>query len=129
MSHLSTFVIEMASLKVVCSFIVVALAFLSSSVCLAFPGFNFGWGRPGSGRRHIGGGGYSGLHPEYYRFTCPEANGIVMSVLEKAIAKEPRMAASLLRLHFHDCFVQVKSATFFVKLMLNFVTFSAATNF
>ncbi|GFY95852.1 peroxidase superfamily protein [Actinidia rufa] len=24
----------------------------------------------------------------------------------KAIAKEPRMAASLLRLHFHDCFVQ-----------------------
>ncbi|KAK4365128.1 hypothetical protein RND71_016486 [Anisodus tanguticus] len=29
-----------------------------------------------------------------------------MSVLEEAIAKDPRMAASLLRLHFHDCFVQ-----------------------
>lgn len=37
----------------------------------------------------------------------PEANNIVMSVLERDIANEPRMAASLLRLHFHDCFVQI----------------------
>lgn len=51
--------------------------------------------------------GYSGLFPEFYDFTCPQANEIVMSVLEKAIAEDPRMAASLLRLHFHDCFVQV----------------------
>nr|XP_025604843.2 peroxidase 9-like [Arachis hypogaea] len=29
-----------------------------------------------------------------------------MSVLEKAMAKNMRIAASLLRLHFHDCFVQ-----------------------
>jgi len=31
---------------------------------------------------------------------------IVESVVQKAVMKEPRMAASLLRLHFHDCFVQ-----------------------
>lgn len=103
----SFFVIEMAYVKVDCSIIVVALACLSSSVCLAFPGFNFGWGAPGGDHRHNGGGHSSGLYPEYYQFTCPEANDIILSVLEKAIAKEPRMAASLLRLHFHDCFVQV----------------------
>ncbi|KAK6792956.1 hypothetical protein RDI58_012037 [Solanum bulbocastanum] len=49
---------------------------------------------------------YGGLFPELYQFSCPQANEIVMSVLEEAIAKDPRMAASLLRLHFHDCFVQ-----------------------
>lgn len=49
---------------------------------------------------------YGGLLPELYQFSCPQANEIIMSVLEEAIAKDPRMAASLLRLHFHDCFVQ-----------------------
>lgn len=47
------------------------------------------------------------LIPEFHDFSCPQANEIVMSVLEKAIAEDPRIAASLLRLHFHDCFVQV----------------------
>uniref|UniRef100_A0A164YBU2 Peroxidase n=1 Tax=Daucus carota subsp. sativus TaxID=79200 RepID=A0A164YBU2_DAUCS len=76
------------------------MALLSSTLCMAFPGFGFGWGG------HHGGGTFSGLFPEYYGFTCPQANDIVMSVLKKAIADDPRMAASLLRLHFHDCFVQ-----------------------
>ncbi|XP_015071784.1 peroxidase 9 [Solanum pennellii] len=49
---------------------------------------------------------YGGLFPDLYQFSCPQANEIVMAVLEEAIAKDPRMAASLLRLHFHDCFVQ-----------------------
>lgn len=67
-------------------------------------GFHFGWG----GGHHGGTGGMSfGLSPQFYQFSCPQANDIVMSVLEKAIAKDMRMAASLLRLHFHDCFVQV----------------------
>ncbi|KVI06533.1 peroxidase 9-like [Cynara cardunculus var. scolymus] len=91
------------------------IAFLSSSaVCFAFPGFNFGWGGTGGGSGSGGGGdgafggsqGYTGLFPEFYSFSCPQANDIVMSVLQRVIAKEPRMAASLLRLHFHDCFVQ-----------------------
>ncbi|XP_059637012.1 peroxidase 9 [Cornus florida] len=89
----------MASYKVVFSLVV--MAFLSSSPSMAFPGSNFGWGSRGPFW-----GGYSGLSPEFYQFSCPQANDIVISVLEKAIAKEPRMAASLLRLHFHDCFVQ-----------------------
>ncbi|XP_009592461.1 peroxidase 9-like [Nicotiana tabacum] len=52
------------------------------------------------------GGDYANLYPQFYQFTCPQANEIVMSVLEEAIAKDSRMAASLLRLYFHDCFVQ-----------------------
>ncbi|CAH1422279.1 unnamed protein product [Lactuca virosa] len=88
----------------------VLMAILSSSiVCFAFPGFSFGWGggAGGDGDGSFGNGqGYPGLFPEFYSFSCPQANDIVMSVLERVIAKEPRMAASLLRLHFHDCFVQ-----------------------
>ncbi|XP_015073033.1 peroxidase 9-like [Solanum pennellii] len=49
---------------------------------------------------------YGGLFPDFYQFSCPQANDIIMSYMEEAIAKDPRMAASLLRLHFHDCFVQ-----------------------
>ena len=50
-------------------------------------------------------GGY--LYPQFYDHSCPKAQEIVRSVLAKAVAKEARMAASILRLHFHDCFVQV----------------------
>ncbi|KAJ8439774.1 hypothetical protein Cgig2_009598 [Carnegiea gigantea] len=50
-------------------------------------------------------GGY-GLYPQFYDHSCPHVEDIVNSVVAKAVAKEPRMAASLLRLHFHDCFVQ-----------------------
>ncbi|XP_031109960.1 peroxidase 72 [Ipomoea triloba] len=49
-------------------------------------------------------GGY--LYPQFYDRSCPRAQEIVESVVAKAVAKEPRMAASLLRLHFHDCFVK-----------------------
>ncbi|GKB24970.1 peroxidase 9, partial [Tanacetum coccineum] len=81
---------------------------LSSVICFAFPGFSFGWGGRGGGGDGSFGGvqGFSGLFPEFYSFSCPQANDIVISVLEDVIAKDPRLAASLLRLHFHDCFVQ-----------------------
>lgn len=80
------------------------LAFLSATPCLAHPGINFPWG----GKGQFGGTNY-GLFPQFYQFSCPQVDDIVMSVLQKAIAKGPRMAASLLRLHFHDCFVQVSN--------------------
>ncbi|KAI9201328.1 hypothetical protein LWI28_021714 [Acer negundo] len=89
---------SMAFFKVTTSLLL--LTFLSATLSLAHPGFNFGWGSGPFG------GGSNGLLPQFYQFSCPQADDIVMSVLEKAIAKEPRMAASLLRLHFHDCFVQ-----------------------
>ncbi|MED6149574.1 Peroxidase 72 [Stylosanthes scabra] len=49
-------------------------------------------------------GGY--LYPQFYDFSCPRAQEIAKSILAKAFEKEPRIAASLLRLHFHDCFVK-----------------------
>ncbi|GKU91286.1 hypothetical protein SLEP1_g5185 [Rubroshorea leprosula] len=45
------------------------------------------------------------LSPTYYSSTCPKALSIVQAGVEAAIKKEARMGASLLRLHFHDCFV------------------------
>ncbi|KAH9618102.1 hypothetical protein KSS87_010116 [Heliosperma pusillum] len=49
-------------------------------------------------------GGY--LYPQFYDHSCPHAQEIVNSVVAKAVSQEPRMAASLVRLLFHDCFVQ-----------------------
>ncbi|KAK7262897.1 hypothetical protein RJT34_30478 [Clitoria ternatea] len=49
-------------------------------------------------------GGY--LYPQFYDYSCPQAQQIVKSILAKAVEQEPRTAASLLRLHFHDCFVK-----------------------
>ncbi|KAK9984911.1 hypothetical protein SO802_034436 [Lithocarpus litseifolius] len=42
---------------------------------------------------------------DYYKETCPSVEEVVRLNVEIAVVKEPRMAASLLRLHFHDCFV------------------------
>ncbi|KAK9084392.1 hypothetical protein Scep_030863 [Stephania cephalantha] len=44
------------------------------------------------------------LRPNAYQNSCPDAEPIVFSGVAKAVADDPRMAASLLRLHFHDCF-------------------------
>jgi peroxidase len=46
------------------------------------------------------------LSQEFYDDVCPEALDVIRSVVEDAIINETRMGASLLRLHFHDCFVQ-----------------------
>ncbi|KAG5053925.1 hypothetical protein GLYMA_03G037900v4 [Glycine max] len=48
---------------------------------------------------------FSPLSPNYYEFSCPNALTAIQIIVEAAVQKEPRMGASLLRLHFHDCFV------------------------
>ncbi|GLJ14578.1 hypothetical protein SUGI_0236090 [Cryptomeria japonica] len=45
------------------------------------------------------------LNSTFYDSTCPNVSSIVQAVVKQAISKESRMGASLLRLHFHDCFV------------------------
>lgn len=90
----------MASLRAY--FTVILMILISSSLSQAHPGSFFNWGEGGGST-----GEYFGLFPEFYQYACPQVNDIVMSVLERAIAEEARLAASLLRLHFHDCFVQV----------------------
>uniref|UniRef100_A0A0A0LVN5 Peroxidase n=1 Tax=Cucumis sativus TaxID=3659 RepID=A0A0A0LVN5_CUCSA len=44
------------------------------------------------------------LSAKFYASTCPKLLSIVRSEVVKAVDKEYRMGASLLRLHFHDCF-------------------------
>lgn len=46
------------------------------------------------------------LYPQFYDRSCPQVQEIVRSVVAKAVSREVRMAASFLRLHFHDCFVK-----------------------
>ncbi|KAK9940948.1 hypothetical protein M0R45_017580 [Rubus argutus] len=45
------------------------------------------------------------LSTNFYSKSCPKVFSTVKSVVQSAISKENRMGASLLRLHFHDCFV------------------------
>lgn len=47
------------------------------------------------------------LYPDFYDKICPQALAAIKMAVEQAVAYEPRMGASLLRLHFHDCFVNV----------------------
>ncbi|CAM0957801.1 unnamed protein product [Alopecurus aequalis] len=52
------------------------------------------------------GGAAAELCVDYYDCTCPDAYKIVQGVLVEAHKSDPRIFASLIRLHFHDCFVQ-----------------------
>lgn len=60
------------------------------------------------------------LRPGFYAETCPEAEVIVRDVIMKAMIREPRNAASVMRLQFHDCFVNVS---------LTYLTFISSTIF
>uniref|UniRef100_A0A7N0V9Z1 Peroxidase n=1 Tax=Kalanchoe fedtschenkoi TaxID=63787 RepID=A0A7N0V9Z1_KALFE len=43
---------------------------------------------------------------DYYAKTCPTVFEIVRKEMECAVLSDPRNAALIVRLHFHDCFVQ-----------------------
>ncbi|CAN1155740.1 Peroxidase 4 [Linum perenne] len=45
------------------------------------------------------------LNTNFYSKSCPNLMKTVRSAVQSAVSKETRMAASLIRLHFHDCFV------------------------
>ncbi|OMO68940.1 Plant peroxidase [Corchorus olitorius] len=45
------------------------------------------------------------LNATFYDSTCPNASTIVRSVIQQALQSDIRIGASLIRLHFHDCFV------------------------
>ena len=44
----------------------------------------------------------------FYESTCPQAENIVFDVVFKAIIEDSGNAAGLIRLFFHDCFVNVR---------------------
>ncbi|KAJ4770003.1 Peroxidase [Rhynchospora pubera] len=45
------------------------------------------------------------LFPNFYGARCPNLQSIVRSVMSQTVAQDPSMGASILRLFFHDCFV------------------------
>jgi hypothetical protein len=56
----------------------------------------------------LGGSSCNGqLSPTFYNETCSNVTSIVRGIIEQALQTDTRIGASLIRLHFHDCFVNV----------------------
>ncbi|KAG2260316.1 hypothetical protein Bca52824_079610 [Brassica carinata] len=49
------------------------------------------------------------LDSDYYRSKCPQMEDIVRRVTYQYVSANPTLAAALLRMHFHDCFVRVNA--------------------
>jgi len=47
-----------------------------------------------------------GLDLNYYKHRCPDAEATVRRVTIQYVSRQPSLAAALLRMHFHDCFVR-----------------------
>nr|CAB3461409.1 unnamed protein product [Digitaria exilis] len=58
----------------------------------------------------LAGGASAGspLSSTFYDASCPSAHDVVRRVIQNARVTDPRIPASLIRLHFHDCFVQTE---------------------
>ncbi|KAM1011647.1 hypothetical protein ACFX2C_046964 [Malus domestica] len=51
--------------------------------------------------------GQSDLEYDFYRETCPETETIVRSTMAQIYSHQKNDSAQLLRLFFHDCFIQL----------------------
>lgn len=49
----------------------------------------------------------NGLSWTFYKSSCPKLESIVKKRIKFYLKEDVTQAAGLLRLHFHDCFVQV----------------------
>jgi peroxidase len=49
------------------------------------------------------------LRVGYYSKKCPAAEYIVKGVVGKALQQNPGLGAGIIRMAFHDCFVQVRA--------------------
>ena len=53
--------------------------------------------------------GHEALSYTFYLHSCPRAYDLVREHMQLVLRRDPSQAAAILRLFFHDCFVQVKS--------------------
>jgi len=56
---------------------------------------------------------YGQLTPTFYDDTCPSVVSIIRGVIAETLIFDRRIGASLIRLHFHDCFVNVSWNMYF----------------
>ncbi|XP_065854681.1 peroxidase 57-like [Euphorbia lathyris] len=45
------------------------------------------------------------LTPNFYQSSCPQAESIILGVVRTRFTTDPSITPALLRMHFHDCFV------------------------
>ncbi|KAL3697781.1 hypothetical protein R1sor_011857 [Riccia sorocarpa] len=50
--------------------------------------------------------GVHGLRDNYYRYSCPNAESVIQSAVSTELDKNLKLAAGLIRMQFHDCFVE-----------------------
>lgn len=60
------------------------------------------------------------LSANFYSSTCPNVLSVIKTAVNSAVSNEARMGASLLRLHFHDCFVNGCDASLLLDDTSNF---------
>lgn len=59
------------------------------------------------------------LSETFYDATCPQAASIVQQKVNAFVDADRGLAAALMRLHFHDCFVRVRKIHCFGKMMFS----------
>ncbi|KAL3358646.1 hypothetical protein AABB24_015647 [Solanum stoloniferum] len=60
------------------------------------------------------------LSANFYSSSCPNVLSVIKTAVNSAVSSEARMGASLLRLHFHDCFVNGCDASVLLDNTSNF---------
>lgn len=60
------------------------------------------------------------LRVGFYKTTCPSVEQIVQDTVNKAVTANPGMAAGIIRLYFHDCFVRVSTSSTLWKCSIHF---------
>lgn len=64
------------------------------------------------------------LQMGYYYKSCPNAEKIVKDFVDEHIPNAPSLAAALIRMHFHDCFVRVCTIYSVIHLIFYFIFYA-----